>query len=252
MGHLDSTRPPSPASIDDSVAPRPASSPNQHHLLSDRSLAARTPSRSPPRAGSMQDVNRTVQPYHASEYFETANTQNRVSRKAHLCGTSNIVLGGKCIIHANALIRADLRRTATSTASSQMANHVVTTGRYCVLGEGAVIRPPYKTYKGVFSYYPVKMGDFVHIGANTVNEATNIGTYVDVGRDCIIGRFSTIRDCARIADGAVLPPYTTVPSGQLWAGNPAKHVADLPETWQELHENRCREYYSKYRPAAGT
>lgn len=96
----------------------------------------------------MQDINDRVQPYNGAEYIQTSNTLNRVSRKAHLCGTSNIVLGGKCIIHANALIRADLRRSATSSASSQMANHVVTTGRYCVVGEGAIVRPPYKTYKG--------------------------------------------------------------------------------------------------------
>lgn len=38
----------------------------------------------------------------------------------------------------------------------------------------------------VFSYYPVKLGDFVHIGANTVTQAASIGMHVDVGKDCII------------------------------------------------------------------
>lgn len=52
------------------------------------------------------------------------------------------------------------------------------------------------------------------------------------------GRFVTIKDCVRLLDGSVVPPYTTIPSGQIWAGNPAKYVGDLPETWAELHEAR--------------
>lgn len=96
----------------------------------------------------MQDINAGVQPYNAQEYIQTTNTMNRVSRKAHISGSSNIVLGGKCIIHEYALLRGDLRRAAAGSSSQQGANHVVTTGRYCAIGEHAVIRPPYKTYKG--------------------------------------------------------------------------------------------------------
>lgn len=40
--------------------------------------------------------------------------------------------------------------------------------------------------RSVFSFYPIKMGDFVHIGSNTVVEAAGIGSHVDIGRDCII------------------------------------------------------------------
>lgn len=47
-------------------------------------------------------------------------------------------------------------------------------------------RPPYKTYKGNFNYYPMKIGDFVHIGANTVVEAATIGNCVEIGKNCII------------------------------------------------------------------
>lgn len=37
-----------------------------------------------------------------------------------------------------------------------------------------------------FTFYPIKTGDFVHIGAHTVLQATTVGSYVDIGRDCII------------------------------------------------------------------
>ena len=47
-------------------------------------------------------------------------------------------------------------------------------------------RPPYKTYRGNFNYYPMKIGDHVHIGANSVVEAAQIGNHVEIGKNCVI------------------------------------------------------------------
>lgn len=47
-------------------------------------------------------------------------------------------------------------------------------------------RPPYKTYRGNFNYYPMKIGDHVHIGAGSVVEAAAIGNDVEIGKNCII------------------------------------------------------------------
>lgn len=47
-------------------------------------------------------------------------------------------------------------------------------------------RPPYKTYRGAFNYYPMKIGDYVHIGANTIVEAATIGNHVEIGKNCVI------------------------------------------------------------------
>ena len=49
-------------------------------------------------------------------------------------------------------------------------------------------RPPYKTYRGNFNYYPMKIGDHVHIGANSVIEAATIGNHVVIGKNCIVVR----------------------------------------------------------------
>lgn len=49
-------------------------------------------------------------------------------------------------------------------------------------------RPPYKTYRGNFNYYPMKIGDHVHIGANSIVEAATIGNHVEIGKNCIIVR----------------------------------------------------------------
>ena len=50
------------------------------------------------------------------------------------------------------------------------------------------LRPPYKTYRGNFNYYPMKIGDHVHIGAGTVVEAATIGNNVEIGKNCVIVR----------------------------------------------------------------
>lgn len=36
------------------------------------------------------------------------------------------------------------------------------------------------------NYYPVKVGDHVHIGAGSIVEAASIGNYVEIGKNCII------------------------------------------------------------------
>ena len=97
-----------------------------------------------------------VAPYNPNEYIQTALTGNKVSRKATILGSQNIVLGGKCIIQHGAIIRGDLKRVTSFAASSasggtqtqQSQSVAIFVGRYCLLAESSVIRPPYKTYKG--------------------------------------------------------------------------------------------------------
>lgn len=128
------------------------------------------------------------------------DTGNKVSRRATISGPQNIILGGKTIISNGAIIRGDLKRAGPGHAV------VISLGRYCLVGEGCVMRyvspqassskltlfvtyrPPYKTYRGAFNYYPMKIGDFVHIGANTVVEAATIGNHVEIGKNCVIVR----------------------------------------------------------------
>jgi dynactin-5 len=99
-------------------------------------------------------------------------------------------------------------------------------------------RPPYKTYRGNFNYYPMKIGDHVHIGANSVVEAAQIGNHVEIGKNCVIvgflpdlfrhcilkqtpeGKFTIIKDCAKIADNTIVPPNTVVPALALFSGSP--------------------------------
>jgi dynactin-5 len=74
-----------------------------------------------------------------SSYIET-DTGNKVSRQSTVCGSQNIVLGGKTILQPACIFRGDLRRAGGGV--------VLAVGKYCVFGEGSVVRPPSKTYKG--------------------------------------------------------------------------------------------------------
>lgn len=125
-------------------------------------LASRTPAPAPldwEEADMAPLINASVQPYNPAEYIQTAMTGNRVSRKATVLGSQNIILGGKCIIHTGAIIRGDLRRPPAKApeggakegapAAGPAANTIVISmGRYCTLGEGCLLRPAYKTYRG--------------------------------------------------------------------------------------------------------
>ncbi|THH05518.1 hypothetical protein EW145_g4736 [Phellinidium pouzarii] len=177
--------------------------------------------------------------YIKSEYIET-DTGNKVSRRATIAGPQNIILGGKTIIASGAIIRGDLRRTGTGHAV------VISLGRYCLIGEGCVVRPPYKTYRGNFNYYPMKIGDHVHIGANSVVEAATIGSHVEIGKNCIIGKFTIIKDCAKIADNTVLMPNSVVPALAYCFGSPGQFVEDLPESTQEIVESETKAYYNRF------
>ncbi|ORX76172.1 trimeric LpxA-like protein [Anaeromyces robustus] len=177
--------------------------------------------------------------YDKSEYIET-DSGNKISRKSVISVPQNIVLGGKTIIQQNCIIRGDLRRKGSGYAV------VIGIGKYCLLGEDSIIRPPYKIYKGVFSYYPMKISDYVHIGQRTIVEAARIGQYVIIGNDCVIGRFSVIKEYCRILDNTVIPPNTVIPSFSVYGGNPGRFISELPESSQIIFEQKAKQYYDRF------
>jgi len=88
----------------------------------------------------------------------------------------------------------------------------------------------------------VQDGCIVHI--NTEHFPCLIGADITIGHgaivhactledECFIGMGSTVLDGAvverhaMVAAGALVPPGKRVPSGELWAGNPAKKLRDL-------------------------
>lgn len=86
------------------------------------------------------------------------------------------------------------------------------------------------------------------VGANTIVEAASIGSHVEIGANCLVGRFVIIKDCVRILEGSVVAPNTVIPSFSIYGGSPAGCVGQLPETFADTREATTKDYYSRFRP----
>ncbi|KAG6068887.1 hypothetical protein E4U32_007266 [Claviceps aff. humidiphila group G2b] len=181
------------------------------------------------------------------DYIET-DTGNKVARKAILVGTQNIMLGGKTVIQPEVMIRGDLVRTAPPPSSSISpsttalpSSTAVAIGRYCFLSRGVLLRPPGRLYKGSYTYMPLRLGDHVFVGQNSVVQAATIGNHVRIGRDCTVNEFAIVKDYVRILDGAVVPSFMVIPSFSVVAGRPARVVGEVAEG--EVEDFELREAY---------
>ncbi|KAF7178269.1 hypothetical protein CNMCM7691_006944 [Aspergillus felis] len=122
------------------------------------------------------------------EYIET-DTGNKISRRSQIHGTQHIILGGKTVIQADAVIRGDLYRSSSSSSSSSSTSAdgtgrpsqpsnpsvAITIGRYSYISRQAVLRPPSRLHRGVHTFYPLKIGDHVFVGERAVVEAATYG-----------------------------------------------------------------------------
>ncbi|OJD34228.1 dynactin subunit 5 protein [Diplodia corticola] len=186
------------------------------------------------------------------EYIET-DSGNKVSRKAHISGTANITLGGKTVIMADVHLRGDLHRLksshtathsttdasggaeATSTAKSAAAPsssaNAISIGRCTVIGPNCVIKPPSRISRGQLSYYPMKIGDNVFVGAGSHVSAASVSSHVHVGEGCVLEPFCIVRDNVKILPRSVVPANMVIPSNSIVGGRPARVVGELGEGW---------------------
>lgn len=73
------------------------------------------------------------------------------------------------------------------------------------------------------------IGDDVTIGHGCIIHACTIGNMCLIGMGSIVMDGAKVEDEAMLAAGSLLTPDKTIPSGQLWAGRPAKFMRDLTE-----------------------
>jgi gamma-carbonic anhydrase len=79
----------------------------------------------------------------------------------------------------------------------------------------------------------VTIGDNVYVGANAKIDGCELESFAYVGMGASVGQGSLVESFAVVAAGAQVPENTTVPSGQIYAGSPARYLRDL--TQQEKH-----------------
>ncbi|PQE19226.1 F-box domain-containing protein [Rutstroemia sp. NJR-2017a BBW] len=217
---------------------------------------------------------------HGPQHY-AQDTGNKVSRKSQIIGTTNIILGGKTVIQAEVIIRGDLLRTLPPTnAGEKQANPVaVAIGRGCELrppgkiyrgggrrrrGGGVLclllsspsihvthtkpnqtpslstqqsLTTPFRT----FSHFPLKIGDHVFVGANSIIEAAILGNHIHIGANVVIGKFTIVKDFVKILDGTVVPQGMVIPSFSVVGGRPGRVVGEVAEG--EVEGMDLREVY---------
>jgi len=80
------------------------------------------------------------------------------------------------------------------------------------------------------------------------------------------GKFTIIKDCAKVADNTVIPPNTVIPALSLFSGSPGlfvfliyplrtvtsrligRFIEDLPESTQEIIEAQTKQFYTRFQP----
>ncbi|CAM9259810.1 unnamed protein product [Pylaiella littoralis] len=180
------------------------------------------------------------------DYVKT-DTGDFVFRKAHVHGSQNLYLKGKSIIMPGAIIRGELQ--------------AIRIGRYCVIGEGTVIRPAYRQ-AGVSieqedsnlkcRFTPLSVGNHTFIGKNCVVESAGIGCNVRIEDGCVLGRNSFVRDNCHLLAGTVLPEGAMVPPFTVLQGCPARMVSILHESTPSVWTEDAVHFYETFEPGAVT
>ena len=67
----------------------------------------------------------------------------------------------------------------------------------------------------------------VTVGHSCILKGTTVEGYNLIGIKSILEEYSYMEKNSVLAAGSVLKRDTRIPSGQLWAGNPAKYLRDL-------------------------
>jgi carbonic anhydrase/acetyltransferase-like protein (isoleucine patch superfamily) len=75
----------------------------------------------------------------------------------------------------------------------------------------------------------ITIGDNVYVGANVKLQPCDLESFAYVGMGASIGKGSTVESFAVVAAGAQVPNGTTVPTGQIYAGSPARYLRDLTQ-----------------------
>src|SRR5436190_4329434 len=126
--------------------------------------------------------------------YKFKDTGNKVSRRSQVHGTQHIILGGKTVIQAEVCIRGDLFRQQTTTptpsapapvpqTSASSPAIAISIGRYTYLSRSCLLRPPSRLHRGVHSFFPLKIGDYVFVGEKAVVEAASVGNHVQIGKE---------------------------------------------------------------------
>jgi len=88
------------------------------------------------------------------------------------------------------------------------------------------------------------IGHYVSVGAGSVLVSCRVEDLVEIGEKCTILEGSIVESNVILEPGTVVPPYSRIPSGQRWGGNPAtfiENVSDEDKDHIQSHAEKIHE-----------
>lgn len=113
------------------------------------------------------------------------------------------------------------------------------------IGDDSIIQD-LVTLKRASGEGPVRIGRGVTIGPNCYIGGAVVEDYAYIGMGSFIGDGCVVESYAVLAAGANLHPGSRVPSGQIWAGSPAKYLRDVSAE----ERDSIREYHDEMKSLA--
>ena len=120
----------------------------------------------------------------------------------------DVEIGSQTNVWFNCVIRGDV--------------NTIRIGERTNIQDGTVIHVTRKTG-------PTKIGSGVTIGHMVLLHACTLEDGSFVGMQSMVMDGATVQTGAMVAAGAVVTPNKTIPTGQIWAGNPAKFMRELKD-----------------------
>lgn len=137
----------------------------------------------------------------------------------------DVVMGDKCSIWFNAVIRGDVN-------SIRMGNKVN-------VQDNVMLHCTYEKY-------PLVIGNNVSIGHNAIVHGCTLKDNVLIGMGSIVMDDCVVEENSIVGSGSVVTQGTHIKSGEVWAGIPAKKIKDISEELLKGEVNRIADNYVKY------
>jgi len=117
---------------------------------------------------------------------------------------------------------------AKNAVDSDPLNHVGSTAHSNAVGEGVVVAGG-EVGKVLETGFPpdTHIGHYCSIGSGSVLVSCRVDDFVDVGDKCTILEGAWVESHVILEPGSLVPPYTRIPSGGRWGGNPIKFLGEL-------------------------
>lgn len=146
----------------------------------------------------------------------------------------DVEIGAESSIWFGCVVRGDVNKIRIGKRAN------IQDGTVIHVASGA--QPVSATSKTPREGFPTLIGDDVTVGHMTLLHACIVESHSFVGMKAAVMDGAKIESWAMLGAGALLTPGKVIPSGQLWAGSPAKFWRELTDADRQQFDIRSRQY----------